>query len=447
MTAFASALLPLLLPVSQPPPPRDAYAQGAWVDFRQGGGPHGLQVMPGAEGATEVGQVAGQPCLETNADTKAYYVYLQTPRDFVRTDRDTLTFEVEYYDNGRGPIILQIDSALPAVPKGGFNYRAAPAVWRTDSKEWKWAVWQVTDDAFADPGRGAVRCRLFAEEWMPDERRLHIGAAAVTHAAIRMKPPAEVVLAGMTCPVDLEAYNEAGEPLPDGTEVLLEVEPPDSAVARPAQVALRDGRGRFEVRAGEVAGTVWIRASAGETSASVPLHVVTGEGPVEERTLTIGPGDIARGAQFVADSVVEGSVTPPAPADGAVECAFTRRAQGDWARLSLNVPVPGLPRRFCVRAGCPDGSIDGAMLDLLDRDGEVFAYVLDPMGFGPLRAVEDLCLDARAISYPTFGSPHVNGVIDLPCSFRSLRFAPVEGKPQGRLTIASIEVDVVAPAR
>lgn len=434
------------MPLIQPTQLHGKYPEGVWLDLRERIDPHRLKLVPGAEGSTEMGEMAGVGCVQTSADKKAWYIYFETPRDFTRPDRDTLAFETEYLDNGYGPVLLQIDSALPCIPSGGFNYRAAPAVWRRDTNAWKRARWQIADDAFADVVRGGVRFRFFAQGW-EGNAPLCISWVRVSHEAIRMEPAAEVALCGQTVPVSLSACDAAGDPLADGTEVVLTCEPGSAAAVDPATVSLTDGQAELRVMAGGEPDTAWIRAAAGDISASAPLHVLAGGGPVAEQTVLLRPGEMTAG--FAPENVSQSSVTLATDDQGQdlLRCTFSMKpqAQAQYATLTLGVPVPGLPKRFHALVGSDDESVDSLMLDLVDRDGEVFAYVLDPFGFGALKPYMELGLDCRAFSYATFGTPQANGVMDLPCGLRSLRVRMTEDCPEAHLDFWGVQFEVVAP--
>ncbi len=443
----ALAAVSIAIPISQPTQVQGKYPDGVWLDLREGIDPHGLKLVPGAEGSTELGEMDGVGCVRTSAEKKAWYIYFQTPKDFIRPDRDTLTFEMEYLDNGHGPVILQIDSALPCIPSGGFNYRAAPAVWRADTNTWKPARWQIADGAFADVARDGVRFRLFAQGWEGNDP-ICISWVRVSHEAIRMEPATDVALCGQTVPVTLSACNRAGDPLPDGTQVALDCEPPSPAAVDAPTVSLAAGQAKFSVMTGDEPGTAWIAASAGDMSASAPLHVMAGDAAVAQQTVLVGPAEMT--AQFAPENLVDSSVTLGADDHGqdVLRCTFSLKpqARAQYATLTLGVPVPGLPRRFCAFLGSDDESVDSLMLDLVDRDGEVFAYTLDPWGFGALKPYMELGLDCRAFSYATFGTPKRNGIIDLPCSLRSLRVRLTEDYPEAHFSIWGFQFDVLAPA-
>ncbi len=442
----ALAALSIAVPLSQPTQVEGKYPDGVWIDLRERIDPRGLKLVPGAEGSTEVGEMAGVGCVQTDADKKAWYIYFETPKDFIRPDRDTLAFEAEYFDNGYGPVLLQIDSVLPCIPSGGFNYRAAPAVWRGDTHTWKPARWQLTDEAFADVARDGVRFRLFAQGWEGNDP-VCVSWVRVSHEAICMAPASDVVLCGQTVPVTLSACNRAGDLLPDGTQVALSCDPAGPAAVDAPTLSLADGQAKFNVMAGEEPGTAWITASVGDISTSAPLHVLAGEGAVTEHTVLVGPAEVT--AQFAPENVADSSVTLATDDHGqdVLRCTFSMKpqARAQYATLSLGVPVPGLPKRFCAYVGSDDESVDSLMLDLVDRDGEVFAYVLDPWGFGALKPYMELGLDCRAFSYATFGTPEANGIIDLPCGLRSLRARLTEDYPEGHLTISGFQFDLVAP--
>jgi hypothetical protein len=440
------AAVSIAIPIFQPTQAQGKYPDGVWIDLRERIDPHGLKLIPGAEGSTELGEMGGVGYVQTNADSKTWYIYFHTPRDFIRPDRDTLTFEVEYLDNGHGPVVLQIDSVLPCIPSGGFNYRAAPAVWRRDTDTWKLARWQIADDAFADAARDGIRFRVFAQGWEGNDP-VCISWVRVSHEAILMEPASDVVLCGQTVPVTLSACNRAGDPLPDGTQVALSCDPASPAAVDAPTASLAGGEAEFNVMAGDEPGTAWIAASAGDVSASAPLHVLAGDGAVAEQTVLVEPAEVT--AQFAPENVADSSVTLGTDDHGqdVLRCTFSMKpqAQAQFATLTLGVPIPGLPRRFRAFVGSDDESVDSLMLDLVDRDGEVFAYVLDPFGFGTLKPYMELGLDCRAFSYATFGTPDRNGIIDLPCSLRSMRARVTEACPESHLTIWGCQFDVVAP--
>ena len=438
----------LALSLSQPAPAPFPYPEGAGIDFRNQTN-QGVALVAGGEGTTEIGEWDGVRCLQTSAAEQAYYVYLQIPGDFIRPGRDTLTFEVEYLDNGRGPVLLQVESALPCIAIGGFSYRVAGQLWRAGSGRWRTARWQVTDEAFADPARQAVRFRLFAEEWVPGDRTLRVASVRVSHAAIRMEPEHQVLLCRGTTSVHLGAFDPAGEPLPDGTPVALRVRRDPAALTVPEAVLLQNGEATFEVAAGAEAGSARLVASTGDLRAELPLHVVEGAGEVAEQTVEIAAAELAQGAGIAGETTGPSTVELLQDENGVdvLACSFTGKTDrpGEDLVLELNAPIPGLPERFCVMAGSDDQSVESLLVDLTDRDGEVFVYVLKPLVFGQLDPFAELQLDCRARSYPTYGARKLNMVMDLPCTFARVRARLKEGLPEGHLRLWGVRCDVEAP--
>jgi len=333
---------------------------------------------------------------------------------------------------------------------GGFNYRVAGQVWRAASDEWRTVRWQVTDDAFADAARPAVRFRLFAEEWAGRDRVLRLASVRVSHAVLRMKAEHNVLVCGQATQVQLQAFDAAGDPLPDGTAVRLRVRRDPAALTVPGGVLVQDGQATFEVTAGPEAGSAQLVASVADQRAELPLHVLDGPGEVVEQTAEITAAELAANARVTGETTGPSTVALHQDENGVdvLDCTFTRKTDrpDEDLLLELDAPIPGLPSQFCLMVGSADESVESLLVDLTDRDGEVFMYVLKPLFVGQLGAFSELELDCRARSYPTYGARKLNAVLDLPCTLARVRARLKEGVPEGHLRIWGARFDVEAPA-
>ncbi len=434
----------------RPPPLRDF--EGVWIDLRAGEDAHGLEWLDGWQCSRKMGEAGGVQCAQTDLQAGGQYLLFEAHWDMIVPDRDTLTFEVEYFDSGRFPLILQVESALPTVAGAEVYWRGAPTKWREDTRTWRRARWQVTDEAFCDIARGKIRFRLHDQGWRGD-RTLSVSYVRVTHEALCFRPQSEVLLCNQRMSVAMEAYDPVGEPLPDGTEAALSCEPEDSLAALPQSVTLTDGRATLDLQAGAEPGTAWLTARTETLTARSALHILAGKGEIVERTDLASGEDLADRAEFVGRNVAESTIDTFTDDQGQVVlCAqFVRKPNAGEVDLRLGLPIAGFPKRLCVHMGCPDESIETVWAEIVDRDGEVFPYALEQLGGGPLPHFADRRLDCRASPGPTWNErtwdgQGTNGVIDPPCTLRTLRLTPSAGLDQGQLHVWGVEVDVLAPA-
>jgi len=452
-TALATILmgLPLLQPRQAPQP----FPEGVWTDFRNGEESHGLEYMEAFQCSHKVTEIDGVGCAQTIPPSAGMYLQFQAPRDMIMADRDTLTFEVEVYDGDPHPFMLEVESTTPSVATGERFFRTLPTVQRRNTKTWRWVRWQVTDPAFCDPNRDAVRFCFYDEAWWNDGRLLSISQVRVTHEALVFRPQQEAVLCGERLPVTIEAYDKAGQPLADGTEVKLASRAGQALAERPRKsVTLAGGKADFEIATGPTPGTVWLYGSiAGSKNwTGTAIHVLAGQGQLEERTDLVTGEQLAATARFQGPAVADSTVDTFTDDQGQValrgHCTWKPNVRTDDTRLVLNVPIAGVPKRFCVYLGCPDQSVDSAWARVRDRTGECFSYCLEPRGEGRcLPPFAERCLDAHATAGPSYmeGPGRADGVIDLPCTLWYIDVTPMEGCPEAEIDVWGVETDVLAP--
>jgi len=452
-TGLAAMLLglPLLHPQQAPQP----YPEGVWIDFRQGEEPHGLEYMEAFQCSHKVTEIDGVGCAQTTPPFVGMYLQFEAPRDMIMPDRDTLTFEVEVYDGDPHPFLLEVESTTPSVPTGESYFRALSSVERGGTKRWRWFRWQVTDPAFCDTGRDAIRFRFYDEAWWNDGRLLSVSQVRVTHKALVFRPPQEAVLCGEGVPVTVEAYDAAGQPVPDGTEAKLNSRPGQALGERfPKSVTLEAGQTTFDIVAGPDPGTVWLYglASGDKAWIGTPLHVLAGQGKLEERTDLVTGEQLAATARFEGDTLAESSVETFTDDQGQValraHCTWKPDTAPGETRLVFDLPVAGVLKRFRVYLGCPDQSVDCVWARIRDREGEIFSYCLEQAGDArPLPPFAERCLEAQATAGPSYmnGPGHADGVIDLPCAVWYLDVMPGEGRHEAEIDVWGVETDVLAP--
>jgi hypothetical protein len=455
MSIATLAALTLGLPLLQPGQEAPANDQaGVWIDFRQGEEPHGLQFVDGFQGSRQLTEIDGVGCAQTTPPGGMYLLFEAT-RDMIRADRDTLTFEVEVYDGDPHPFMLEVESTTPTIATGGNAYRVISTIQRGGTPKWRWVRWQVTDPAFCDAARDAIRFRFYDEAWWNDGRLLSISQVRVTHQALVFRPQQDAALWGARLPVTLEGYDKEGKPLADGTEVRLACRPRTSLAECPQSVKLAGGKAEFEVQAGQLPGTASIYglAPGGGTWVGRPIFVLAGAGKLEERTDLVTGEQLAATARFDSPILADSQIGTFTDDQGQVAL----RATCSWkpevtaptdTRLVLDVPIAGVPRRFCVYVGCPDQSVDCVWARIKDRTGELFSYHLEPRAEGhALVGWLEACLECRATAGPSYSETGgtADGVIDLPCSLYALDLVPMQGFREAEIDVWGVETDVLAP--
>jgi hypothetical protein len=369
--------------------------------------------------------------------------------------RDTLTFEAEVYDGDPHPFMLEVESTKPAVATGESAFRVLSSVQRQGTPKWRWVRWQVTDPAFCDPERDAIRFRFYDEAWWNDGRLLSISQVRVTHEAVVFRPRQEAVLCGERLPVTVEAYDKSGQPLPDGTELKLASKAGEAlGEPLPKPVTLTGGKAALEIRAGPHPGTVWLYglAPGGKSWVGRSVHVLAGKGELEERTDWVTGEELAATARFEGATIAESRIDTFKDVQGQVAlrayCSWKPDTPPGETRLILDLPIAGMPKRFCVCLGCPDQSVDGVWARIKDRGGEVFSYHLERRADNkPLPPFAERCLDADARAGPSYmaGPGRADGVIDLPCTLWYIGVEPTEARLEAEIDVWAVAIDVLAP--
>jgi len=450
MTAVGMASMLVGLPLLQPQQPPLIHPEGVWIDFRQGLVSEGLEYITGAGCSHKVTEIDGVGCAQTSVGgTQAQLLRFQAPPGILRPDRDTLTFEVEVYDGSPQPFMLQVESTTPSEAKGLTYYHTQRTIERHGTPTWRWVRWQVTDPAFCDPTRDGLRFQLFDEGWKNDGRLLSVSQVRVTHEAVVFRPQQDAVLCGERLPVTVEAYDRAGQPLPDGTEVTLTTRPGRALAECPPSVVLNGGKADFEIVAGAEPGTVSLYGlpAAGQAWAGKPIYILAGQGKPEERTELVTGEQLVTTARFAGGPLAEISTFTDDWGEVALSGLWAFEQGGGWAELILDVPLPGVPRRLTACMGCPDQTVDSVWARIRDAHGELFSYWLEGIADGcALPEYAERTLECRALAGPTYGGGSADGVMDLPCSLYCLTLTRMPGVDHGEIDVWRVEVDVTAPA-
>jgi hypothetical protein len=442
------------LPLLQPQQPPLIYPDGVWIDFHNGTEGEGLEYVDTFQCSHKLTQIDGVGCAQT-VPPNEMYLQFEAPREMIMPGRDTLTFEVEVYDGDPHILMLQVESNRPAVATGESAFRVLSTVQRQGTPKWRWVRWQVTDPAFCDPNRDAIRFRFYDEAWWNDGRLLSISQVRVTHEAVVFRPEQEAVLCGERLPVTVEAYDKAGRPLPDGTELKLAPKAGEALGGPlPKSVTLTGGKADLEVLAGPTPGTVWLYGLAlgSKSWVGTPVHVLAGAGKLEERTDLVTGEELAATARFQGDTVADSRIDTFTDDQGQVAlrawCSWKGDAPPGDTRLLLDVPIAGLPKHFCVYLGCPDQSVDCVWARIRDRDGEIFSYYLERRADTvPLPPFAERGLDLDTTAGPSYmeGPGHADGVIDLPCTLWYIDITPMQGLREAEIHVWGVETDVLAP--
>ena len=436
---------------AQPGAPAPQRTQGVWLDFREPDKAHGLVLAGGDLRSRKMTTIQGVPCVQTDPGNDALSLAFEASSEMILPDRDTLTFEVEVFDNGQFPVYLQFESAIATMP-GAYYTRGAPVARRTGTESWRKFCWQVTDDAFADVSRNGIRFQLFDEGWWGD-RILSVASVRVTHEAIPIRPEAWAVPCTTELPVTLEPSGPDGTPLPDGTELKLTYRPGFAFVDPPASVKVADGKASIRLKTGAAPMTAWIMAMAPGAKRWVgeAVHILESPGPLEVRDDLVLADSLLGKAYFLAQEVAESTIEGVTDGDGkpTIRGRFSCKPEGPKKdiKLVLEIPIAGLPQSLTVFAGSPEGSVNGLWAHIVDATGEIFPYQLHPRVGKSLDTYAEFTLDARGyhegISY---GTPKADGVIDLPCKFQCLLVTPLQGQEgAAEVQVWGVEVRVLAP--
>ena len=448
MKITALLVLGLGAALLQPPPVAGQDLGGAWLDFRQNNEGHGIKLVVGGgvfQCTTKMVEVGGARCVQ--ADATDSLIQFEVSREMILPGRDTLTFEAEYFDAGNFPLALLVESALPIAGVGNSHSRAISSRRTTGTDKWLRTRWQVTDEAFGDAARDAIRFWLTNDAWWNDGRTLSVAAVRVTHEAVRFRPQNDGVLCGAPLAVEIEAWNAAGAPLPDGTEVMLTCTPGSALASLPKSVTLTGGKATFEVKAGPKPVTTRLFAMPKGTDAwlgDYPLYILAGEGEIKEWSDFVEPAQLQPMLRFDPDTVAESSFELVKDKQGLdVLRAHYVQKEGPGPPppvLTFGIPFAGAPRRLSVHLGCPDKSVGSVEAEVDDGEGETFSYHL-----GLLPVYAECSLDCRAVGM-NWGGRVTNAVLDSPCTLRRIRLRPAAGWRDGTLDLWGIQTNVLAPA-
>jgi len=237
--------------------------------------------------------------------------------------------------------------------------------------------------------------------------------------------------------------------------VKINCRPGSALTERPQSVSLKEGKADFEVVAGPKPDTASLYGLplGAQAWAGRPIFILAGEGKLEERTDLVSGEQLAATARFDSSDVGDSKVSTFTDNRGEVALRGTCAWKPDVAkpsdvRLILDMPIAGLPRRFCIYLGCPDQSVDAVAARIKDRNGELFVYQLECRDGG--RCVvpwAERCLEYRAVGGPTYslGGGSVDGIMDLPCSLYALYIVPMPGFREAVIDVWGVETDVLAP--
>ncbi len=415
-----------------------AFPEGVWIELGEIEEPLGLSLedRPQAQGLTRLADAQGRPCRATDCASRHFYMNFVAAREFVAGGPDTVAITLEYLDNGTGPIYLQYSSR-----PGGFPYRMARPIRRTDTQEWKQATWQVSDPKFGTPD-GVLEFRFHAEGWFTPDHELYVASARVTREIIRIEPvpPVFAADAPSNSRVSLLALDLAGSPIPDGSEVAIRC----LGAGAPEAVQTVGGLAQFEVTAGDAERTLRIEATHGELTRQGLLYQVAGEGPIVPFTQVCDADVIRRRVAAWRGAQGRVVITDPAEQDDPelveMKFLFPADATSRQAVVPLLEPILGKPSALRAQVG-GDGSLIAVVALLADAKNERLAYAFKPYPTPPLKGEEvfevsvEQCLACygRAADF----------VLDLPVRWGALSFTFAEGTTQALVRLRRLEADVL----
>ena len=114
-----------------------------------------------ADGACEVTEVASTACVRTRRGVSSHrYLYFDIADPYYYDHSGQLTVHFTYYDQGRGEIALQYDSAQDAGSLADCYVEHPQRITRTDTKTWKTATLTLPDARCANRQNGGADFRL-----------------------------------------------------------------------------------------------------------------------------------------------------------------------------------------------------------------------------------------------------------------------------------------------
>jgi len=418
---------------------------GAWMRFDPAEEYDGLSYdsRPETESRVQYIEVEKRWCIATENEAGQYYIDLIPAVEALPPGSDVLSVTIEYLDNGTGPIVLQYRSADTVSTPGGWQYLAAPEIWRRNTRTWKRHTWQIRDPAFVQLEGGSRQFRLSSEGFGPPDRDLYVTFVGISRECLALDAESTALAADgqSVSHVTLTARDAKGQPLPDGTEVRLHA----ARGTAPKTMTLTGGQATFEFRASNRPGTGGVIAVLGDRVERCTIHILPGKGTPQLQTRRFEPAEMADAIKVSGDSVTDWTVSLDADPDGApyveVRVQFEAITQGPpMAFVACPLRIEGVPERLALEVG-GDGSADWFMTLLEDMYGERFVYTFWPMGKGAIQEWSRVELQAKARAYAC--ERPGDGIIDLPASFPLLRvwFAP--GCREGVFRLRSVEVDML----
>ncbi|MFQ6132457.1 MAG: hypothetical protein ACE5R4_10510, partial [Armatimonadota bacterium] len=410
-----------------------------WIELGEMEEPMGLSLedRPQAEGLTRLAEVEGRPCRATDIANRQFYMNFVAAPQFAAGGPNTVAITLEYLDNGNGPIYLQYSSA-----PGGFPYRMARPIRRTDTGEWKKATWQVADPKLGT-ANGVLEFRFHGEGWHTPDHELYVASVRVTREVIRIEPTPSVLPADgeSKSRVSLLALDPAGDPIPDGSEVAIRC----LGATAPEAVQTIGGRAEFEITAGDAERTLRIKATHGGLTREASVYQVAGQGEIVPFTQICGADVIRSQLEPWGGNKTSMVISDPGDQEDPelVEMKFTFPPNANPPRVLVSLRAPIIGKPFALRAQVGgDGTLDSMLVLLEDAKSEQLLYALKPYGTKPLKgeAVLDVSLDECLACY----GRAADYVPDLPLRWRILSFTFTPGTTEASVRLRRLEADVLA---
>ncbi|MBM3477105.1 MAG: hypothetical protein FJX75_27880, partial [Armatimonadetes bacterium] len=290
---------------------------GAWMRFDPAEEYDGLSYdsRPETESRVQYIEVEKRWCIATENEAGQYYIDLIPAVEALPPGSDVLSVTIEYLDNGTGPIVLQYRSADTVSTPGGWQYLAAPEIWRRNTRTWKRHTWQIRDPAFVQLEGGSRQFRLSSEGFGPPDRDLYVTFVGISRECLALDAESTALAADgqSVSHVTLTARDAKGQPLPDGTEVRLHA----ARGTAPKTMTLTGGQATFEFRASNRPGTGGVIAVLGDRVERCTIHILPGKGTPQLQTRRFEPAEMADAIKVSGDSVTDWTVSLDADPDGA----------------------------------------------------------------------------------------------------------------------------------
>ena len=372
-----SAVLGLLLGSVVPQQPPD-YTDGVWLSLEGEPESHGLALIDtsfGDDTATPT-EIGGRKCHVVGVG-QAWFRLRVDPAFLFGAKELDVTLEIEYYDNGPGPIQFAYDCADSRRLVGGMWATEFPRC-RTGIEEWRTLRLCLARAAFrkrqngADLGVGRHRG--------PPPQHLHLARIRITRAFLDIEstPPAICLDDGSSADLTITARGPDGGPAPDGTKVQLYCE--QGTV--PATLETKAGSCRAKVTVEGACGEARIEVRSPWSTREFRLPVLEGGGGVVEvRYPLVDFEDYAAGDKALLEkrpggAEVSGTIIGERAHEGdialRVDYAFPDDV-GD-ATLPVHQQVPGYTRGFEAYGISQRDWPEELRFSVEDCTGEVFVF-------------------------------------------------------------------------